>query len=101
MCFNEQTILVPQELVKAMLDNGATCGACEITCCPDQTGDKIDMCLNGKTINVSRNACKGILNAGGTCGPCEKIEAEEPIIETATVKPDDEISEPNLGDFAI
>lgn len=76
LCFNDETIEVPQGAVKTLLEQGATCGSCDNRCCPDETGDKIDMCLNGNTINVSRNACKGILTAGGTCGPCEEVVPE-------------------------
>ena len=72
MCFDDETIEVPQSAVKTLLAQGAICGSCDARCCPDQEGKKIDMCLNGNTINVSRNACEGILTAGGSCGPCEK-----------------------------
>ena len=77
MCYNDETIIVPQEAVKTMKEQGATCGGCLERCCGDQPGEKIDMCLNGNTINVSRNACKGIKQAGGTCGPCPVEEPEE------------------------
>ena len=84
MCFEDETIEVPQSAVKTLLEQGATCGSCDNRCCPDETGDKIDMCLNGNTINVSRNACQGILTAGGTCGPCEeKVVILEKMPETA------------------
>ncbi|MEE9573500.1 MAG: hypothetical protein V3W20_10660 [Candidatus Neomarinimicrobiota bacterium] len=86
LCFNDETIEVPQAAVKTLLEQGATCGSCDNRCCPSEMGEKIDMCLNGNTINVSRNACQGILNAGGTCGACEngngEIELEpEPEID--------------------
>lgn len=73
MCYNDEMIEVPRAACKTLLEQGATCGSCAERCCPDETGEKIDMCLNGNTINVSRNACKGILNAGGACGPCEPV----------------------------
>lgn len=84
MCYNDETISVPQDAVNTMRMQGATCGSCDERCCPDELGSKIDMCLNDNTINVSRNACEGILNAGGTCGPCETVAeltpgASEPI----------------------
>ena len=93
LCFNDETIEVPQSAVKTLLEQGATCGSCDNRCCPDQTGDKIDMCLNGNTINVSRNACQGILNAGGTCGPCE--EEVDPVFED-TVEKANSISIPKV-----
>lgn len=70
MCFEGETIEVPQAEVKDYLALGAVCGSCDEWCCPDQTGAKIDMCLNGVDINVAQAACDGIKQAGGTCGPC-------------------------------
>jgi len=72
LCYEGETIEVPQAAVKTLIAEGATCGGCDEGCCPDTPviDGKIDMCLNGKTINVSTNACKGIENAGGTCGAC-------------------------------
>ena len=72
LCYNGETIEVPQAAVKTLIAQGATCGGCDEVCCPDTpvVDGKIDMCLNGQTINVSTNACKGIENAGGTCGAC-------------------------------
>lgn len=73
LCIEGETIEVPQAEVKTLLAAGALCGGCDEQCCPDQTGEKVDMCLNGNTINVSQNACEGIKTAGGTCGPCEEV----------------------------
>lgn len=76
MCYEDDTIEVPQAAVKTMLDQGATCGGCDERCCGEEPGEKIDMCLNGVTINVDRSACDGIKQAGGTCGSCP-VEPEE------------------------
>lgn len=78
LCYEGETIEVPQASVKTLLAEGASCGACGELCCPDQIGPKIDMCLNGNTINVNRSACQGIIQAGGTCGACEVPEPEIP-----------------------
>lgn len=91
MCFENETIEVPQADVKTMIDAGAICGGCDERCCPDtpRTEGKLDMCLQEHTVNVSENACKGLLNAGATCGPCieENIEetTEEIIVEKETI----------------
>lgn len=85
MCFENETIEVPQSEVQAMKDTGAICGGCDERCCPDtpRVEGKMDMCLNGNTINVSENACEGLLTAGAICGACsEETEEPEPVLET-------------------